>query len=79
MIGITKESFVYTAHVHYNISRMNPAYNLQKITIKNIPVDAKEMKLVKINRSTIVFNPEGALVKGSMFLKILIKKMILEW
>jgi hypothetical protein len=77
MIGICSESFVWINHFLFTISRMRPKFNLKRLIMKNRYL--KKGKDFEIQPRRIEFRMKGTGKRGSLFINILIKKMIIEW
>jgi hypothetical protein len=73
MIGICSESFVWITHFLFTISRVRPKLNLKKLIMENEYLSKGkdfEIQPHKIEFRNAYF---------SLFINILIKKMIIEW
>jgi hypothetical protein len=77
MIGICSESFVWITHFLFTISRVRPKLNLKKLIMKSRYLS--KGKDFKIQPRKIEFNMGWTCKKGSLFINILIRKMIIEW
>jgi hypothetical protein len=76
MIGICLESFVWITHFLFTISRMRPKLNLKRLIMENEHLS--KGKDFEIQPRKIEFSMEEH-HGGSLFINILIKKMIIEW
>jgi hypothetical protein len=77
MIGICSESFVWITHFLFTISRVRPKINLKKLIMENRYLSKGEDFEIQPRR--IEFRMKGTDNRGSLFINILIKKMIIEW
>jgi hypothetical protein len=77
MIGICSESFVWIAHFLFTISRVRPKLNLKKLIVENKYLS--KGKDFEIQPRRIEFRMEETNKHGSLFINILVKKMIIEW
>jgi hypothetical protein len=73
MVGICSESFVWITHFLFTVSRMRPKLNLKKLMMENRYL--LKGKYFEIQPRRIEFG----IGHGSLFINILIKKMIIEW
>lgn len=74
LIGISGESIEWINHPHF-IHARNPKPNLPKQIIRDSPLE--KMNYIEINPTNIIFKVEN-FHEGSVFLSLLVKKMILE-
>jgi hypothetical protein len=77
MMEICSESFVWISHFLFTVSRIRPKLNLKKLIIENKYLE--KGKDFKMQPRRIDFTMEGTYKSGSLFINILIKKMIVEW
>jgi hypothetical protein len=77
MIGICSESFVWITHFLFTISRMRPKLNLKKLIIENKHL--LKGKDFELQPRRIEFRMKMVGDWGSLFINILIRKMIIEW
>jgi hypothetical protein len=77
MIGICSESFVWITHFLFTISRVRPKLNLRKLIVENEHL--LKGKDFEIQPRRIELRMKGTWKCGSLFINILIKKMIIEW
>jgi hypothetical protein len=77
MIGLCSESFVWITHFLFTLSRVRPKFNLKKLIIENEYL-LKE-KDFEIQSGRIEFRMDKSGKYGSLFMNVLIKKMIIEW
>jgi hypothetical protein len=74
MIGICSESFVWISHFFFTVSRVRPKLNLRKLIIRN-----KHFLNFEIYLRRIKFMKGAKAEERSLFIDILIKKIIIEW
>jgi hypothetical protein len=77
MIGICSESFVWITHLLFTISRVRPKLSLKKLIMENRYL--LKGKDFEIQPRRIEFRMGVTGKHGSLFINILIKKMIIEW
>jgi hypothetical protein len=77
MIGISSESFIWITHFLLTISRIKPKINLKKLIMKNEYLS--KGNYFEIQQHKIEFRMEGTGKYGSIFINVLIRKMIIEW
>jgi hypothetical protein len=77
MIEISSESFIWITHFLFTISRIRPKINLKKLIMKNEYL--LKGKDFEIQPHKIEFRMVGTYKEGSLFINVLIKKMIIEW
>jgi hypothetical protein len=77
MIGICSECFVWISHFLFTISRTGPKLNLKKLIMESKYLSKVEHFEIQPRR--IEFRMGGTWERGSLFVNILIKKMIIEW
>jgi hypothetical protein len=79
MIGISSESFVWITHFLFTISRTRPKLNLKKLIMENKYVMREDFEIqphrIEFRMKFIRFANKHC----SVFINILIKKMIIEW
>jgi hypothetical protein len=77
MIGICSESFVWITHFLFTISTVRPKLNLKRIIMENKYFSKGEGFEIQPRR--IEFKMKEIDKQGSLFINILIRKMIIEW
>jgi hypothetical protein len=73
MIGICSKSFAWITHFLFIVARRKPKLSLMK------SIDLEKGRDFEIQPRRIEFKMEKAPKIGSLFLSVLIRKMIIEW
>jgi hypothetical protein len=77
MIGICSKSFAWIKHFLFIVARIKPKFDLRKLKVENKYLE--KGKDFEIQPRRIEFKMEGTHKEGSLFVNVLIKKMIIEW
>jgi hypothetical protein len=77
MIGISSESFVCIQHFLFIVARRKPKLDLKILVMENKYLE--KGKDFQIQPHKIQFEMEGTHKVGSLFVDVLIKRMIIEW
>jgi hypothetical protein len=76
LIGMDMGCVEWLNHPHFNLSR-NPTPNLQRQMIHHHELE--ERNKIQMKQASLTFKLDGTNYEGSVFVKVLVKRMILEW